>query len=176
MKGFYDRLKTMLEQEPSVRMAVSVEGEHPGMQVLWSDPEIWTSGDRELAEQWVAQLRDAVSGSCVQLENDRIFMQRYSAQPELVILDVMLPGMNGFDVARKARKKGIRTPILMLTAKSDLDLLVDSKLRGLKFVGFMEDVRQAAGMPVDVFDISHIEQGSLIDREIRSTGVTIYEK
>lgn len=62
------------------------------------------------------------------------------------------------------------------TAKSDLDLLVDSKLRGLKFVGFMEDVRQAAGMPVDVFDISHIEQGSLIDREIRSTGVTIYEK
>ena len=81
MKGFYDRLKTMLEQEPSVRMAVSVEGEHPGMQVLWSDPEIWTSGDRELAEQWVAQLRDAVSGSCVQLENDRIFMQRYSAQP-----------------------------------------------------------------------------------------------
>ena len=43
--------------------------------------------------------------------------------------------------------------------KSDLDLLVDSKLRGLKFVGFMEDVRQAAGMPVDVFDISHIEQG-----------------
>ena len=30
------------------------------------------------------------------------------------------------------------------TAKSDLDLVVDSKLRGLKFVGFMEDVRQAA--------------------------------
>ena len=51
MKGFYDRLKTMLEQEPSVRMAVSVEGEHPGMQVLWSDPEIWTSGDRQLTEQ-----------------------------------------------------------------------------------------------------------------------------
>lgn len=62
------------------------------------------------------------------------------------------------------------------TAKSDLDLLVDNKLRGLKFVGFMEDIRQAAGMPVDVFDVSHIEQGSLIDREIRSTGVTIYEK
>ena len=40
---------------------------------------------------------------------------------DLVILDVMLPGMNGFDVARKARQKGIRTPILMLTAKSDLD-------------------------------------------------------
>ena len=29
------------------------------------------------------------------------------------------------------------------TQKSDLDILVDSKLRGLKFVGFMEAVRQA---------------------------------
>lgn len=62
------------------------------------------------------------------------------------------------------------------TQKSDLDILVDSKLRGLKFVGFMEAVRQAVGMPVDVFDVSHIEYGSLIDREIQSTGVTIYEK
>ena len=40
---------------------------------------------------------------------------------DLVILDVMLPGMNGFDIARRARKKGIKTPMLMLTAKSDLD-------------------------------------------------------
>lgn len=61
------------------------------------------------------------------------------------------------------------------TDKSDLDLLVDSGLRGLKFVGFMEAVRQAAGMPVDVFDVTHIERGSRIDQEIQATGVTIYE-
>lgn len=60
--------------------------------------------------------------------------------------------------------------------RSDLDLLVDSKLRGLKFVGFMEAVHQAAGRPVDVFDINHIEAGSRLAREIHSTGVTIYEK
>ncbi|MGN1143226.1 MAG: response regulator transcription factor, partial [Anaerovoracaceae bacterium] len=40
---------------------------------------------------------------------------------DVVILDVMLPKMNGFEIARKARQKGIRTPILMLTAKSELD-------------------------------------------------------
>ena len=62
------------------------------------------------------------------------------------------------------------------TAKSDLDLLVQSDLKGLKFVGLIEAVREAAGMPVDVFDVSHIERGALIDREIQATGVTIYEK
>jgi DNA-binding response OmpR family regulator len=38
---------------------------------------------------------------------------------DLVILDIMLPQMSGFDVVRKAREKGIRTPILMLTAKGE---------------------------------------------------------
>lgn len=40
---------------------------------------------------------------------------------DIIILDVMLPGMNGFDIAKKARQVGIKTPILMLTAKSELD-------------------------------------------------------
>ena len=40
---------------------------------------------------------------------------------DIVILDVMLPGMNGFEIAKKARQAGIKTPILMLTAKADLD-------------------------------------------------------
>lgn len=40
---------------------------------------------------------------------------------DIIILDVMLPGMNGYDIARKVRQQGVRTPILMLTAKSELD-------------------------------------------------------
>lgn len=40
---------------------------------------------------------------------------------DLAILDVMLPTMDGFEITRTARKKGIKTPILMLTAKSGLD-------------------------------------------------------
>ena len=38
---------------------------------------------------------------------------------DIIILDVMLPGLNGFEIAQAARRSGIRTPILMLTAKSD---------------------------------------------------------
>ena len=40
---------------------------------------------------------------------------------DIVILDVMLPGMNGYDIAKTVRSKGIGTPILMLTAKAELD-------------------------------------------------------
>ena len=40
---------------------------------------------------------------------------------DCIILDVMMPYKNGFQVAKDARKKGIQTPILMLTAKSDID-------------------------------------------------------
>jgi len=36
---------------------------------------------------------------------------------DLVLLDLMLPGMDGFTVCREARTKGNRTPIIMLTAK-----------------------------------------------------------
>ncbi|MEE8378282.1 MAG: response regulator transcription factor [Candidatus Aminicenantaceae bacterium] len=37
---------------------------------------------------------------------------------DLIILDIMLPKMNGFDVCKRIRQEGISTPILMLTAKS----------------------------------------------------------
>ena len=57
---------------------------------------------------------------------------------------------------------------------SDVDLLVDSRLKGLRFVGFTEAVRQAVDRPVDVIDVSHIEKDSRLDKEIRLTGVTIY--
>ncbi|MBQ9468912.1 MAG: response regulator transcription factor [Clostridia bacterium] len=46
---------------------------------------------------------------------------------DLCVLDVMMPGMNGFAVSKKARASGVRTPILMLTAKSELD----DKVEGL---------------------------------------------
>lgn len=40
---------------------------------------------------------------------------------DMVILDVMLPGMDGYEIAKRVRSKGIATPILMLTAKAELD-------------------------------------------------------
>ena len=40
---------------------------------------------------------------------------------DLLILDVMMPKLNGYDLARQVRRSRCATPILMLTAKSDLE-------------------------------------------------------
>lgn len=46
---------------------------------------------------------------------------------DLLILDVMMPGINGFQVARQVRNSRCNTPILMLTAKSE----VENRIQGL---------------------------------------------
>jgi DNA-binding response OmpR family regulator len=46
-------------------------------------------------------------------------------QPNIVLLDVMLPGASGFDICKALRAKKVNTPILMLTAKSqELDKVI----------------------------------------------------
>ena len=47
---------------------------------------------------------------------------------DLIILDVMLPSRDGFEVCRRLRENGINTPVLMLTARSELN----NKVQGFK--------------------------------------------
>lgn len=54
---------------------------------------------------------------------DNVFSEIY----DLVLLDVMLPKINGFDVVKNARAEGVTTPIILLTAK----FLVEDKINGL---------------------------------------------
>ncbi len=60
-------------------------------------------------------------------DGDSALMALESGIYDIAVLDVMMPEMNGFEVARRARNNGIKTPILMLTAKSQLD----DKVEGL---------------------------------------------
>jgi two-component system alkaline phosphatase synthesis response regulator PhoP len=57
-------------------------------------------------------------------------VQRATGEPfDLIVLDVMLPGRDGFDVARMVRQQGVQTPILMLTARTQVvDRVVGLKL------------------------------------------------
>ena len=62
-----------------------------------------------------------------------------SEHPDLLLLDVMMPGMNGFDVCMKIREQGRRIPIIFLSAKGDI---VDKSL------GFKARRRRLRGQAV----------------------------
>src|SRR5262245_32546052 len=69
-------------------------------------------------------------GYIVESSGDGLEAQEMAmSQPfDLIILDVMLPSRNGFDVCLHLRKNEIQTPILMLTARSELN----NKVQGFK--------------------------------------------
>ena len=50
-----------------------------------------------------------------------------------VLLDVMLPGMDGITLLKEARKKGCSTPVLMLTAKSETEDRVEGLESGADY-------------------------------------------
>ena len=54
-----------------------------------------------------------------------------AVQPDLIVLDVMLPDLDGFDVCRRLRSGGDRTPVLFLTARD----ATEDKVRGLTLGG-----------------------------------------
>lgn len=58
--------------------------------------------------------------------------------------------------------------------KSDINLLVDSGLKGMAFFGLLEDVVTALGKDVDLLDTSQIIPNSEVENEIAKTGVVIY--
>ncbi|MGZ9587310.1 response regulator transcription factor [Paenibacillus marinisediminis] len=52
-----------------------------------------------------------------------------AAEADLIILDVMLPGLDGFSLARRLKKEHSELPVLMLSART----AIDDKLQGLQF-------------------------------------------
>src|ERR1051326_2486794 len=83
----------VIEDEPGIRLALKDELTFEGFEV-------------ELAE-------DGQSGLASLLQSP----------PALVVLDLMLPGRNGFQICEEVRKRGLRTPIIMLTARNeDVDI------------------------------------------------------
>ena len=62
------------------------------------------------------------------------------------------------------------------TEHSDVDLLVDSGLRGLAFFGLMDDICETLHVDVDLIDTYDLIPDSPVDHEIKKTGVVLYEQ
>lgn len=93
------------------------------MKILLIEDEkglILTLTDRLASEGFeVDSASDGISG----------FEMAAAGSYDAIILDVMLPGKNGYDVCRDLRQQGISTPILMLTAKGEtIDKVLGLKL------------------------------------------------
>jgi DNA-binding response OmpR family regulator len=79
--------------------------------VIEDDPAILLGLNDNLAFEGyeVLTATDGESGEVLQQERN----------PDLIVLDLMLPRMSGLELCRKLRDRGVQTPILMLTAKSE---------------------------------------------------------
>ena len=91
-----------------------------------------------------------------------------------VVTDVLYPVFRKYDIRRAILFGSVAKGTA--TKESDLDICVDSNLKGLRFLGFLEEVKQAVQMDVDLLDVTHIDKGSRVEDEIQKTGVVIYEK
>lgn len=60
------------------------------------------------------------------------------------------------------------------TENSDIDLIVDSGLKGLKFFGLVNDIVESLRVKVDVFDVREIKKNSSMEKEINKDGIKIY--
>ena len=63
------------------------------------------------------------AGFVVTVEGDgqRGLQRALTAEFDVIILDIMLPQMNGLEVLRRVRSGGVATPVLLLTARDELD-------------------------------------------------------
>lgn len=104
---------------------VSMNAQNKGPRILIVDDE---PSIRELLS---TSLRFAGFGVRAVANGAQTISAVLEEEPDLIILDVMLPDMNGFSVTKRLRSAGYTAPILFLTAKDE----VEDKVQGLTVGG-----------------------------------------
>ncbi len=84
--------------------------------------------DRDLRRFLAKAFREEGYGVVEADSGDQALDRALDGSHSCIILDVMLPGRDGFSVVAELRKRGVLTPVLMLTARDELD----ARVRGLE--------------------------------------------
>jgi DNA-binding response OmpR family regulator len=85
-----------------------------------TDTVLLVEDEPALARGLVDNFRDAGYGVRLVRRGDAAVAAVRDLKPDMVVLDIMLPGRSGLDVLRDLRDAGIPVPVLMLTAKGDI--------------------------------------------------------
>lgn len=89
--------------------------------------------NRRLAESLGDILKSARFESDISYDGREGYERLMSGLYDSVLLDVMLPGMDGITLLKEARKRGCSTPVLMLTAKSETEDRVEGLESGADY-------------------------------------------
>jgi DNA-binding response OmpR family regulator len=87
---------------------------------------------------------------------------------DLIILDIMLPGMNGFEICKKLRTRLIRTPIIMLTAKGqEIDRVVGLEIGADDYVTKPFSPRELQSRVKAILRIKYLirNRGKVVNRD-----------
>jgi DNA-binding response OmpR family regulator len=107
---------------------------------------------------------------------DLALAQAKKHQPALIVLDVMLPGLSGYDVCRQLRAQRIAAPILMLTAKGqELDKVVGLELGADDYVTKPFSVRELVARIHALLRRSAPANGNGVNEEDFRIGETVID-
>ena len=84
--------------------------------------------DRSLREGLAMNFRVKGYRVLTAMDGEEGMQKAFDARPDLVVLDIMLPGFSGLDILDELRERGENVPVLILSARGELD----HKLEGLK--------------------------------------------
>ncbi|MEU4578323.1 response regulator transcription factor [Nonomuraea sp. ATR24] len=87
--------------------------------------------DPNILELLAASLRFAGFDVCTAKSGHDAVAAVQRQRPDLVVLDVMLPDLDGFEIVRRMRGGGVHTPVVFLTARDE----TEDKIRGLTIGG-----------------------------------------
>jgi two-component system alkaline phosphatase synthesis response regulator PhoP len=86
---------------------------------------------------------------------------------DLIILDIMLPGINGFEILSKLRQKGNKTPVIILTARNAEDEVV----KGLKY-GADDYITKPFGVAELLARVAAVLRRTLTDEQLQEKNLS----
>ena len=112
-------------------------------------PRVLLVDDNEMT---LARARSVLSARCVVLgtaKNGHAALEAAAAQsPDVVVLDISMPGMNGFELARRLRASGSTARLVFLTVHEDEELILAARNAGA--IGYVVKTRLASDLELAV--------------------------